>query len=114
MSEFNVYTEADLTAEKSGKALCDRIGPVLAAAYPGYNWRIDARPTQGIVDVQCSHASGRAGFTFNLVKNGIPDDHQIRTAGGEVLERFKLGRRGFSEDQYRSLPRFCGLLLPEW
>jgi len=114
MSELIVATDADWNAEKHGKSLCDRFGSVLAIAYPGYRWRIDARPDHGIVDVRCEHASCYAGYTFNLKRNGMPDDDDIRMAGGEVLERYGLIRRGFSEDQYRLLPRWCGQILPEW
>jgi hypothetical protein len=114
MSDLIIATDPEWNAEKHGKSLCDRFGRVLAFTYPGYRWRIDAQPHQGIVDVRCEHASCYAGYTFNLRKNGIPDDAAIARAGGEVLERYGLGRRGFSEDQYRAMPRWCGQLRPEW
>lgn len=126
MSDLIVATDPEWNSEKHGKSLCDRFGKVLAFTYPGYRWRVDAQPHQGIVDVRCEHAnsatlmlnrqlaSRSVGYTFNLRRYGIPDDAAIRRAGGEILERYHLNRRGFSETEYRSLPRWCGQLQPDW
>jgi len=112
MSELIVSSEASFRSERHHKAISDTIGSKLATLYPGYKWRVEVYG--GIADASCVHASGRAGYTFNLVRDGIPDNAAIMRAGGVVLERFKLNRRAFDEHEYRSLPRFCGLLLPEW
>lgn len=112
MNEIVVRTEAGFNAQRHNKAISDLIGSKLATMYPGYQWRVEVYG--GIADVSCVHASGRAGFTFNLVKNGLPDHADIMQAGGQVLERFNLNRRAFDEAEYRSLPRWCGLLLPDW
>lgn len=114
MSELIVASDPEWNAERHAKMLCDEFGGVLAKEYPGYRWRVEAKPHQGIVDIRCEHASGRAGYTFNLKRNGMPDRAAIVRGGGEVLERFSLNRRGFHEAEYRDLPRFCGQLTPEW
>jgi hypothetical protein len=112
MSELLVVSDPEWNAERHNKALCDYVGEPLARTYPGYRWRVEVKG--GLIDIRCEHATGRAGYTFNIAKNGLPDRKAIMLAGGEILERFHLGRRGFSEDAYRSLPRWCGQLLPDW
>lgn len=113
MSDLIVSCDADWNAEKHAKSLSDYFGEVLARTYPGYRWRVEPKVKSGIVDIRCEHTAARYGYTFNLRKHGIPDRKAIVMAGGEILERFKLGRRAFSEDEYRSLPRWCGQLTPE-
>lgn len=118
MSELIVSSDAGWNAERNYKAISDNIGETLATLYPGYHWRVEVG--RGIVDVRCGQANsyclknGRrqnVGYTFNLVRDGIPDRAAIMRAGGEVLESFKLSRRGFDESAFRSLPRWCGQLL---
>lgn len=122
MSDLIVTSDPEWSAERHSKALCDYFGETLAREYPGYRWRVEAKPKAGIVDIRCEHAQGTAadgkrggsyGYTFNLRRHGLPERSAVVMAGGEILERFKLSRRAFSEEQFRSLPRWLGQLLPD-
>jgi len=109
MDRITVIDDEDFQADLKYKAICDAIGSKLAMVYPGYRWRVEGGG--GIADVRCEHASGTYGYTFNLVKNGIPDSSDVIRAGGEILESFNLSRRSFDTVEFLSRPRILGDLV---
>jgi len=109
MDRITVIDDEDFQVDLKYKAICDAIGGTLALTYPRYHWRVEGGG--GIVDVRCEHATGKAGYTFNLVRNGIPDTKTIIMAGGEILESFDLSRRGLDVAEFLSRPRHLGDLV---
>ena len=111
MDGITVIDDLDFQVQLRDKVYSDLVGRTLAKTYPGYRWRVESSVEQGIIDVRCEHASGKAGYTFNLVKNGIPDAKAIIMAGGEILESFALSRRGLDAPEFLSRPRYMGDLV---
>ena len=109
MDRITVIDDVEFRQNLRTKAISDRIGQVLATTYPGYRWRVEVGG--GIADVRCEHATGKAGYTFNLVKNGIPETNDIVLAGGEILESFNLSRKCFDAAAFLSLPRYLGNIV---
>ena len=109
MDRITVIDDEDFKVDLKYKAICDAIGYTLALTYPEYNWRVEGGG--GIIDVRCEHATGKGGYTFNLVRYGIPDTRKIIMAGGEILESFNLNRRRLDVAEFLSLPRIMGNLV---
>lgn len=87
------------------------IAEALHAHYPGHLWGITCE--RGIITIRDLYLSGHYGYVLHvhgiysissLIKRAI-------TAGGEILERFKMARGRFDEAAYHQLPTdFAGRL----
>lgn len=92
--------------------MAKRIAETLHAHYPGHLWGVKCSHEQGIATVLNLRLSGRWGFVIHLRK--ILDDPSLKTvitAGGEILERYRMKRGQFSEDEYSQLHSdFAGLI----
>mgnify|MGYP001608234772 CR=1 FL=1 len=71
----------------------------LAEHYPGHQWRVNADHAIGIVQVQLLYLdklrqNGKWGYVIKINRlNGDPTLRAAVSAGGELLERFRLPRR---------------------
>lgn len=118
MSEIVVVSDADWTNEVRKKAVADYVGPLLANEYPGYRWRVEPDIHNGIVNIRCEHASGIYGYTLkpHLYYSETQWRAAVIKAGGEILERFHLSRKGLSESNYQDAMAnrdFAGLIHPD-
>jgi hypothetical protein len=116
MAEILVVTDAEFRGEVAAKEMSDSVGPLLASTYPGYRWRVEADPKNGIVDIRCEHTNCKFGYT--LIPSRYYSETQWRAAvikaGGEILERFNMSRRSFDAVDFLSRPRdFAGLIHPD-
>jgi hypothetical protein len=116
MSEIIVATDADFRQELEAKAMSDSIGPLLATHYPGYRWRVEPDVKNGIVDIRCEHTNCKFGYT--LIPSLYFSETQWRAAiikaGGEILERFNMSRRGFDAVDFLTRKRdHAGLIHPD-
>lgn len=85
----------------------------LHRAYPGHLWAVTCNGTIGFADVRNLALSGNWGFRIKLddIYSASQFMHLVRTAGGELLERYRLTRGKFDQDQYNALPTdFAGRL----
>lgn len=77
----------------------------LHAAYPGHLWAVSCNHETGLADVRNLMLSGNWGFRLKLA--GIYSASQFKAdvlkAGGEILERFKLTRGKYHDDQISDL-----------
>lgn len=92
-----------LTADKEtmeNMTICRDIGETLHKHYPGHMWAIDV--TGGMVNVKDLFISSLYGIRIRLAD--VQHDYGMRVkeamrAGGEILERAHLPRRGLTDDR---------------
>lgn len=81
-----------------------RIGYILAKAYPGHGWEVEANCFQGIVKMFNRHMSPIHGYILRIEEINLPTlDRDIMRIGGEILERFGLSRERFEADKIREI-----------
>lgn len=68
---------------------------ILLDAFPGYPWTVTADVEQGVVTLALPSIMGKFSFIIHADAIATANDmaREIRRAGGEILERYKL-RRG--------------------
>lgn len=75
-------------------AIAMRIGETLHQHYPNHLWEVRADSAQGIATVKIPFLMGPTlCYVLHLDKLDT-DGRQVRDAGGEILERFKIPRSG--------------------
>lgn len=75
--------------------------------YPGHLWAVHVDGAgSGFADVRNMGLSGAWGFRVMLKHTYSASEfrHRIVMAGGEILERYRLSRGKFCEEQYAALP----------
>ena len=81
------------------------VAEVLHRHYPGHLWAVHASADTGIVTIQNLRLSGRWGFVIRLQE--LNRDRTLRMvvrAGGELLERWRLSRGQFRENEIEDRP----------
>lgn len=76
---------------------------VLLEQYPGYGWAVTTDILQGIVAVAIPQLMGTVfKYVIHVDKIAGPSDmeKEVKKAGGEILERFRLSRRGLFMPEY--------------
>lgn len=92
--------------------LAKNMADLLHRHYPGHLWAVTCE--KGVASVRNLYLSGNWGF---IIKVGnaysISEfDRQVVRAGGELLERYKLHRGAFRDDQYLDIGKdFAGNLI---
>lgn len=84
--------------------------------YPGHLWAVTCEGDRGIATVRNLGLDGNWGFILKLSDLSTASDwkKRVQMAGGEVLERFRLSRRGFRADEYSSLKvNFAGKFIAD-
>ena len=112
MTEIVAVGDHDLRQTLKQKEVSDYVGPLLARIYPGYRWRVEV--TDGIVDIRCEMTDSRYGYTLKpeLYFSETQWRAAIIKAGGEILERSHLSRRGFDAAALLARSR-DGLIRPD-
>ena len=110
------FTQADFSYEQPGEgfehdphkvadlALTKTMAEVLERHYPGYPWMIEVDSSQGIAKISIPLFMG-AQNKYVLHLSHLKSDPGFRCvvrAAGEILERYKIPRRGFSVDAYEA------------
>lgn len=77
---------------------------VLNKAYPDHLWGVTCDGSTGIATVRNLRLSGQWGFILKLSEiNTDPTLKCVKMAGGELLERYRLSRARFKQDEYEHL-----------
>jgi hypothetical protein len=98
---------ADLTLAKN-------MADLLHRHYPGHLWAVTCE--EGVATVRNLYLSGNWGFVIKVgdVYSMSDFDRKIVRAGGELLERFKMSRGKFRDDQYSDIKTdFAGNLIAD-
>ena len=78
---------------------------VLHKSYPGHLWAVTCEGEKGVATVRNLYLSGNWGFILKLpaIYSASEFAKRVVMAGGELLERYKLRRGSFSDDEYAGL-----------
>lgn len=68
---------------------------VLEAEYPGHTWRVVHDSFQGVCLISIPILMGINRYMAVNLKTHAIDDHRVKAAGGEILERYGLARGRF-------------------
>jgi hypothetical protein len=104
-----VYHPEDIEQHSSAVLLAKDCADTLERHYPGWAWGVNVNPAQKMLDIVSFKLNASWGYRISMTAVNL-DDPVVRTrviirAGGEILERHKLARRGFSIDRWREAPR---------
>lgn len=87
---------------------------VLHRHYPGHFWDVDVNVRQGMINVRNLFLSGIYGFRLKLkgIFSASQIEHDVKMAGGELLERYCVSRGRFNVDKWANLPtNFAGEII---
>jgi hypothetical protein len=81
--------------------LSKEIADTLHAHYPGHLWGVTVQGVHGVADIRNLMLDARYGYRLKIVKEYSASNLKRRVilAGGEILERYKLDRGAYREDQ---------------
>lgn len=84
--------------------LCKQVAEALEEHYPGWGWIVYPQG-HGCIVVQCAQMMGRWGFDLRPGRGYSASQwkREAIMAGGELLERYGMPRRGFKECMLRDL-----------
>jgi hypothetical protein len=102
----NPETPFEKAAAQAQNFYAGIVGPVLVTHYPGVSWKVTVRVERSgaTVYIQVPKISLKYGMVIRIPPS-IPElEHEAMKAGGELLERFNIGRRGTTESDLKSLP----------
>ena len=85
----------------ANQTIAKHVAETLNKHYPGHMWLVHADILQGICSVRNQRLSSNMGFMIHLDDLSVDTtDKTIISAGGELLERFRLSRGSFNESEY--------------
>lgn len=104
----NELMTAEPILRANDEVIAKEVADLLLRHYPGYLWAvsIDSRETVGMLDIRNLSLSGKWGFRFPLKEylDGMDTRRKVVRAGGEILERYRMPRRGFNAADYSHIP----------
>jgi hypothetical protein len=99
--EHNVTDEHGLL-DQANRDLVNLVGNKLAQDYPGHPWGVIAEIEHGIVKV-CIQGFSQWPYIIHVsTLKSDPSLRSVREAGGHLLERLKMPRKGFSMADWKS------------
>ena len=99
-AELNVFDE-DGGLQGANDSLCRDVGAALSRWYPGHPWMVRAEIENGIVRVAIQGFVQWPYIIHVATLKSDPGLLAVREAGGHLLERFRMPRRGFSLADWR-------------
>ena len=86
--------------------LAKQMADTLHKAYPEHLWAVSVSAAQGMADIRNLALSGSWGFRLRLVEPYTASDwdRQVRLAGGELLERYRVRRARADMESLTHLP----------
>lgn len=95
-------------------SVAKEMADALTDHYPGHLWAVSADSQTGMCDIRAMQLSSTWGYRLKMpqIYSASAFKADVIRAGGEILERFRLSRGRFSEDQYTDLKtNFAGDFL---
>lgn len=91
---------------QADQALSDSVYATLTSNYPGHFWRVEASHKQGVVLIRLMGLSDMPSVVkVEDLKVLSRAEEEVMRAGGELLERFRMPRSGFTEAEFNSAVR---------
>lgn len=92
-----------LAMHAADAAVCRQVGEDLTRYYPGHNWMVGCNHDAGTVVIDLPYAKplNMQNYAYVLYLTtilGADGRAAVMRAGGELLERFGLARRGAKDD----------------
>lgn len=86
----------------SDLSLAGSIGELIERKYPGHPFEVEVNSAQGVVLISLPALMGPVNRYVLHVKDlyGDPRLHRVKTACGELLERYGIARAGYSRDDF--------------
>gem|GEM_PF-5874365 len=120
MGDYQVGGKALLSGHdpfyQRNMAMCRECLRLLSEFYPGYDWEVTADYDQGVVMIALPLLMGgtfKYVIHIDAVATANDMTKRVREAGGNILERFRLSRKGLIMPEYQdalakrgNLPRF--------
>ncbi len=84
--------------------------------YPGHLWAVNVDGKQGMADIRNLGLSGTWGYRLRLVANYSASEFlkRVVSAGGEILERFRLRRGAADNAAIAALPSPLGITAGDY
>lgn len=88
-----IQTATTLPLSGAGLTLARNLMARLNASYPAFDgaWRVTVDEVGGTVEITNLMLSGKFGFLMHISKID-PEGRKVVTAGGEMLERYRISR----------------------
>jgi len=84
----------------ANQSIAKEVAECLNKHYPGHAWAVTANVETGLVQVRNLKLSGKLGFILKMDDMSTdPGMRLVIRAGGEILERYRLSRRGINESE---------------
>jgi len=100
-TSYEKQSEEDDKLKAVDLMMTARIGDVLQRHYAGHAWMVEVSHKQGIAFVSIPIFMGRYKYVLKLADlKSDPTLKSVVQAGGEILERYKLPRQGFSLEHF--------------
>jgi len=99
----------------SAVILCKDIADQLSQEFPGWAWAVQPDPKGGIINIWNLHCHNELGYTIHgdLLDNAKVRKREVRKAGGEILERFRMPSR-LDRERVAEAPRDArGRMIPD-
>lgn len=96
--------------------MAKNMADTLHSRFPGHLWAVTCDGAKGIATVRNLRLSGAWGIVLKLpaVYTASAWDKDVMRAGGELLERYRLNRGSFAEEQWMQAPTdFTGHLIAD-
>ena len=88
--------------DEANAELGKAVGTALARFYPGHPWGVASEIEHGILKI-CIQGFTQWQFVLKISRlKGDPAMKAVMRAGGELLERLGMPRKGFSMDAWRA------------
>lgn len=98
---FEATDELELRRASADKALAIQISDVIQQHYPGHRFVVKVSSRQQIVQIQLAPFMGNLWYKIGLpYLVNDPSMKRVIRAAGEILERFRMPRAGFSLDDF--------------
>jgi hypothetical protein len=123
MSAIQVYDDTDFKRTIEAVEMADRVGRILAAAYPGYRWHVephphpvrpfvDFEPEIGLMPTRLGHVGGTVVLSDFYSSSSL--EKKIRDLAGQMLEMGACNRRAFNETEFVGRAKNAyGLIVPQ-
>lgn len=82
--------------------MANRLADTLNQVYPRHLWAVNVDLRGGVIHIRNLFLSGKWGFLLKIA-DYLADEKRLTMAAGELLERYRLHRGSFKEDEYHGL-----------
>lgn len=102
-----LFTGMDDTGSSTGNdmLMAKVMAEQLMKHYPGHLWAVQYESSTGMATILNLMLSGKWGYQLRIpaIYSASAFEADVKRAGGEILERFRMARGKFKDDDYAQL-----------